>query len=368
MGRDGHRWFGAATAVALVLVVTSCDAPVEVVRSVDDGAQATSPVDKVTTGSPETGGRTAQRLESLGLSIPRDCPVPWEPVYAGTEYTYPSTVPAFEARPERGDSLDVLTRRFDPPDTDGDGTPDIVGDTATSGETVVITRTDGDLVLASDRGVVGTSGGMTAIGDLDGDGRDEVLVFSSADGPVDGGYRLYVVPGSTPSGRHDPAVVGVRLPGSTGTPLLPAGDQDGDGTDDVIVWAGDSARVVGGASLMAPGPGGALDDPAAIPGTPDGWVIGVVQLAPDHPPVLVLLTDGPDGAAALELWTEPRVVLGTRRAPLSLDSARGMAPVTAYWSGENRVIELASQMDRSGATTAWAWSLDDPCAGPTSAD
>jgi hypothetical protein len=357
----------ATIVVAMVLLAAACGEPEEVGRRVDDGSPTTSSPD-VTTTSPVPSGGAAPSLESLGLSIPQDCPVPWGPVYAQSEVHYPDTLPTSEARPERGESLDVLARRFDPPDTDGDGTADVVGDTATTGETVVISRTDGDLVLAADGGTIGTPGGVTWIGDLDGDGRDELAVFSSAEEPADGGYPIYVVAGSTPNGRHDPAAVGVRLPVSSGAWLLPAGDQNGDGNDDLLMAAGDAGRVVDGPQVMAPGPGGVLDGvPAAVPGTPDGWINGVVRLAPDRPPVLVRLTGQEGDGVTLELWTDPGVILATRRVPLTLDRARGMPPLTAYRSGGDRIIELASQMDRSGATTAWAWNLDRPCAGATPA-
>ncbi len=367
MRSHGCRRLPAAIATALALLLAAGCGDADVVGSEADESRPTGSVADTTTTSSPTSGAGGAPLEPLGLSIPSDCPVPWEPVYAATESTYPVSVPTSEVRPERGESLDVGSRRFDPPDTDGDGNADAVGDTATSGETVVITRADGDLVLAAEGAVVGTSGGMTWIGDLDGDGRDELLVFSSAEQTSDGGYPLYVVPGSTPTGRHDPAVVGVQLPGTSYVAVMPAGDQDGDGTDDVLLSVGAAARVVSGALVMAPGPGGALEEvPAAVPGTPEGWVSGVVQMVPDQPPVLVLLADELDGGVTLELWTEPGVVLRTSRVPVTLDAARVMQ-MTAYRSGEDRIVELASQMDRTGNSTAWAWNLDDPCAGPTPA-
>jgi hypothetical protein len=370
MRSHGSRRLPAAIATALMLVLAAGCGDADGVGSAADEARPTGVVaETTTTPAPSTDAGGAP-LEPLGLSIPSDCPVPWEPVYAATESTYPVSVPTSEVPPERGESLDLLSRRFDPPDTDGDGNADGVGDTATSGETVVLSRADGDLLLAAEGGSVGSQGGTTWIGDLDGDGRDELLVLSSAEEITDGGftsYPVYVVPGSTPNGRHDPAVVGVRLPVGSGAPVMPAGDQDGDGSDDVLLSVGAAVRVVSGAQIMAAGPGGAVDEvPAAMPGTPEGWVSGVVQLDPDQPPVLVLLADEVDDGVTLELWTQPGVVLTTSRVPVTLDGARGMQ-LTAYRSGEDRIVELASQMDRTGNSTAWAWNLDDPCAGPTPA-
>ena len=365
MEQHRYGWTRATVVAAIVLLAAACGDPERAGRGVDGGSP-TSSSPEVTTPSPMRSDG-APSLESLGLSIPPECPVPWVPAYAQSEVRYPETLPTSEARPERGESLDVLARRFDPPDTDGDGSADVVGDTANRGDTVVISRTDGDLVLASDGGVVGTLGGVTWIGDLDGDGRDEIVVYSSAEEPTDGGYPVYVVPGSTTNGRHDPAAVGVRLPVSNTTLLLPAGDQNGDGNDDLLMPAGGAGRVVDGSQIIAPGPGGVLEEvPDAVPGTPDGWFNGVVQLAPDEPPVLVKLAGREGDGVTLEMWTDPVVILATLRVPLTLDQARGMQ-LTAYRSGDDRVVELASGMDRSGTTTAWAWNLDRPCAGTTPA-
>lgn len=361
-----YGWMRVTVVAAMVLLAAACGDPEGVGRGVGGGSP-TSSSPETTTTLPAPSGGAAPLLEALGLSIPQECPIPWGPVYAQSEVIYPETLPTSEARPERGESLDVLARRFDPPDTDGDGTADVVGDTATTGETVVISRTAGDLVLASDGGAVGTLGGASWIGDLDGDDRDEIAVFSSSEELTDGGYPVYVVPGSTTSGRHDPAAAGVRLPVSSRAWLLPAGDQNGDGNDDLLMSAGGAGRVVDGSQIMAPGPGGVLEEaPAAVPGTPEGWFNGVVQLAPDEPPVLVKLAAREDDGVSLEMWTDPVVILATRRVPLTLDQARGMQ-LTAYRSGGDRLIELASGMDRSGATTAWAWNLDRPCAGATPA-
>ncbi len=364
MGQHRYGWMRVTVVAAVVLLAAACGDPTGAGGEVGGGSP-TSRSPQTTTTLPVPSGGAAPLLASLELSIPQECPVPWGPVYAHSEVLYPENLPMSEARPERGESLDVLARRFDPPDTDGDGTADVVGDTATSGETVVFSRTGGDLVLASDGGTVGTLGGVTWIGDIDGDGRDEIAVYTSDEGPADGGYPVYIVPGSTPNGRHDPAAVGVRLPVSSRAWLLPAGDQNGDGNDDLLMSAGGSGRVVDGSQIIAPGPGGVLEEvPAAVPGTPDGWFNGVLQLATGGPSVLVKLAGREDDGVTLEMWTDPVVILATRRVPITLDQARGMQ-LTAYRSGGDRVVELTSGMDRSGATTAWAWNLDRPCAGTT---
>src|SRR3546814_1943215 len=109
---------------------------------------------------------------------------------------------------------------------DGDGEPDAV---TNGGDEVIVSGAAGELRLARAGGSVGSPGGQTWLGDLDGDGHDEVIVYVTTL-PTEGDldplvYDLVIVPGSTDHGTHDPADVGVRLPfGVSGPPVLPLGD------------------------------------------------------------------------------------------------------------------------------------------------
>src|SRR5690606_21110926 len=125
------------------------------------------------------------------------------------------------------------------PDTDGDGRTDVIGTTA-EGAAILIERGDGQVVLAVP-GVVGFPGGRASEGDLDGDGRDDLVVYVSPfTDPPRAEDVVVVVPGSVAPGTHDPREVGVELFASSAPAgvVSGVGDQDGDGADDVA-WSGE---------------------------------------------------------------------------------------------------------------------------------
>lgn len=303
---------------------------------------------------------------ALGLDVGRSCVQPWLPVYAGGT-VYNGVPPADwpdEVRPADGPSIDVLARGYDAPDTDGDGQPDLVSTTA-EGAAILIERGDGQLVLLLP-GVVGFPGGRTSVGDLDGDGRDDLVVYVSPFGSADRSEdALVVVPGSLPAGSYDPRDVGVQLLTTTapGGLVTGVGDHDGDGSDDVA-WSGE---VVSGRALLAPGPGGRLDErPPGIGRLPERSV-GVLSLGAGVAPVFVSTRAG--GAAAaidLVLHVDPEVVLRTARVSPGINTARPGA-VTGWLSDGHRIVALTVDGGRSGDTETWAWDLDAPCAGPTPA-
>jgi hypothetical protein len=189
------------------------------------------------------------------------------------------------------------------PDTDGDGTADTVTIDEAAGS-VTIGRTSGELVLAAAGPVVPGlrsfrySDHLTA-GDVDGDGRTDLVVTVDAvdylvpgatvDGthaPADVGVRLFDVRGG-----------GVfRLPG-----FYRVGDLDGDGADDIAVSTSDNySYVIRGPAVAAPGPGGTLEPPyddviAELPGYP----VAVLALSPTVEAVAVAADD----ASSLTLAT-----------------------------------------------------------------
>lgn len=244
-------------------------------------------------------------------------------------------------------------------DTDGDGQEDPTG---TSPTEVTLVRSSGDLVLLG----ATTFPGGGAIGDLDGDGRTEVLVATGDEGPA---ATTYLVRGATPDGTHAVADVGTALPpGVFGG--RDVGDRDGDGRPDVVLADGappaGRSIVVSGAELLAPGPGGTYVEGPGVRATHDGIDVGRVAFGSGGRATLITSPDlrraeeGDD--ATLVVQGDPVVELTTAGSGLALpqdpDAYPGVAGVvvagTAVWV---TLFVPAS----TGDHTLWGWNLSDLC-------
>jgi hypothetical protein len=141
-------------------------------------------------------------------------------------------------------------------DVDGDGLPDLVvgapgADPAGngSGRVRVLRGLDGAVLWSADGGASfdGLGASVAGAGDVNGDGRDDVIAGApGADGNTGyarvysgvGGAVLWTFPGDAPGDRAGAAVAGV-------------GDLDGDGRDDVAVgFPGSGARTAGGGRVV----------------------------------------------------------------------------------------------------------------------
>lgn len=290
------------------------------------------------------------------------CPAPYAPIFAEA-WQYGPGADGREVPPPEGPSIDHLARSFEPPDTDGDGRPDTVEHLS---QVLVIGRGDGQLVLrAPEGGSVGVPSGRITIGDLDGDGRDDIFVFTATGPVVDERIdTVYVVLGSTPAGEHDTDVVGIEMPVPLGGYFVGVGDQDGDGADDVATGPGPDTLIISGRQLVAPGPGGSL---SALPEplrTVPGMVMGALQLTPGAAPILALTHADEGTVVEVTLLTDPPLALRTDRVPFG-PGRLPEAHVSGFLSDGDRIVTLGYGPNRSGSAARWMWNLDDLCASPT---
>lgn len=325
-------------------VVVGCGTVDDASPTPDDPAPTTSTAEGSDAPEVDPAGSDEPAERLLEPAPELQCEQPTPPVesvdqHSGSEATLPDL---------DGGDLFVGPTAPGPTDSDGDGVPDEIVSKQVVDDPAVIERGDGRLVFEQP-GMVASINGVE---DLDGDGRDELVVsVSDADhtgpGPAE---RSYLVPGSTPAGTHDPAEVGVRL----AAPVFSIEDRDGDGAAELVEYDGTApTRVLSGAEVIAVGPGGDARDLVPLFGLP-----GVLQgFAVVGGPSPALVTGEPDmihigdedGMRSFTTAPEPWVGgYGSLFGGLRIIDAT-----------DGRHLEL-SQADRSSAR-AYRWSLDAPC-------
>lgn len=306
-----------------------------------------------TTTAPAANAASNLPLEALELTALGSCPEPWAPLYSEIS-SYPHGTTVSGSRPAVEERLDLPARLGVAPDTDGDGVPDQIGRGA-SGEEFIAGRADGELVLARPGGEVGAPFGQPWIGDLDGDGRDELLLYST-DERRDDPLRLVIVPGSLATGRHDPLEVAVLLPLDIGAAVVSIGDVDGDGGDDVAVSGG---AVLSGVELLAVAGTGARGSLPDEIGTVSGRFSEPLWLAEGRP----VFADVSADRSEVVLLTEPPLRLGFAGVEPPRPSGSEVV-VGAYRSGGHRIVTVEQLANRSGVSGTWGWDLDAPCSTP----
>ena len=219
-------------------------------------------------------------------------------------------------------------------DTDGDGRADDVR--ATDG-VVSIRRRDGTLTLTTTAAVGVTIRGW---GDLDGDGRDDLLVD---DGP------LRVIDGRARNGSHDVDATGIRV-GDELVTIWP-GDLDGARGADFYVPhrlpSGSTTDVYSGAAVLGHEPGAdARDQPitTTLPGLPRS----LARLEPKGPLETVLFDPGPPSTLSFA----PR-----RRASLRVDLGTSHRVEWVRVFDEHGTRKVALQVDRKVAV----WPVPRTC-------
>jgi len=196
------------------------------------------------------------------------------------------------------------------------------------------------------------------VGDLDGDGADDVLISEGGLGPETPGFRVVALPAAPP---RQPSREGLALTGVAVDDIAPVGDLDGDGRDDLAVAVdryGDPAVVVvfGRATgTVAPAETGTDTDVLRIPGVspPTHAREGVVPAGdangdgrPDlalvhfgRPWILFTPADPRGRTLAVDVADAAEVVLPDRAAGITLLSRRlrgaerELVLSTAGWGG-----------------------------------
>ena len=116
----------------------------------------------------------------------------------------------------------------------------------------------GDVLLGADGRIVGESagdqaGGAVALADLDGDGRDDVVIGSTHSTSIQGSGAAYVVLGPASGERSladaDARVLGDRVDQQVGLGVE-AHDLDGDGCADLAIGAPGDRQSRGSAALF----------------------------------------------------------------------------------------------------------------------
>lgn len=338
--------------LAAALVLGGCG----VEQDTASGDDAPSPTERSAT-APSTPA------SSTDAATPSDGPVdrPVELVLLCDEPTPPiQSVDQYSGSAETLDELAgadriVAPSAAAPPDSDGDGVPDEIVAKERFDDPAVVVRGDGRLELTQP----GMASFISGVDDLDGDGRDElVVVMEDAESTESGTtVRAYLVPGSTPPGTHDPAEVGVRL----ATGVFSTDDRDGDGVPELIEHAFTGpTRVFSGAAVIALGPGGDATGLEPMFGLP-----GVLQAVADlgeGRTVLVTgeMDDGDGPAGLLHVGDEAGVrSFTTAPEPWVPDYVSTFGSLHLIDGPDGMHLDLY-QSDRSAAR-AYRWALDAPC-------
>jgi hypothetical protein len=271
------------------------------------------------------------------------CQQPYQPWFSAKTYPEPADVP------ELGPSIGIDTSK---PDTDGDGTPDTIVDAGSGGtyEHLTITRGDGVVeITPGTHDYVYLNGYGPPPGDLDGDGRDELIIG------VDQQGEQYILPGTTAPGTHAIDEAGISTGGRT-QGNDPVGDQDGDGGDDVIYRTASGFEVLSGAELMAPGPGGTVGALSPI-ATYDGTDVTAAVLASGEAPTIITGARVGD-ETTVTVHSDPPVEL-TASGMYAEYGGGGVGTITVH-RRDGATLVAVTASDRSGSSIA-IWNLTDPC-------
>jgi hypothetical protein len=274
------------------------------------------------------------------------CTQPYQPWFEATTY------PTGPVVPDLGTSL-LYTVRL--PDTDGDGMADtIVDDTDPVGgvyQSLTITRGDGTITLLPGPGhsYIYLGGYSPQPGDLNGDGRDELIVG------VDSVGEQYLLPGTVTPGTHDIASVAVSLNGLSNQ-SVPVGDQNGDHENDLAFLGASGWSVYSGADLLAPGPGGTVGPPTPLATYP-GTNLSAATLVPGAAPTII--TGHTLSATSVSLTVQESPPIELTATGVFTAYTGGVGGIGAYRRDGQTLI--TQEADTRGGASIAIWNLSDPC-------
>jgi hypothetical protein len=280
---------------------------------------------------------------ATGTASAEACAQPYSPLAWAQEYPAQEQLP-----PVTG--VDVSSQLEVPPlDSDGDSVPDTV---ALSGSS--LDRGDGTVTFESSGNFVTRPANA---GDLDGNGRDEILLYVDTPGDV----SAWVVPGTVSPGTHDVATVGIRVNLALAAPVA---DRTGDGIDDLMQWTetfvSPLTTVTSGAAIMAVGAPGDARSVAPVLSMP-GWFVAFVQLAPG-PPSIITATYVPNGIELRIGHDSSAPVFTTSPAP-AVSGGQFTVDIRSVLDSGDGTFMIGSTSSRSGIES-YLWRLDEPCAAP----
>lgn len=165
-------------------------------------------------------------------------------------------------------------------DFDGNGWPDIAGVRGLDARATLVLNGPEAFADAQTAGLGAAASVPVAVagGDLDGDGRDELLATLGESG------ALVVFKGRASGGLGTPEVHTLRTPQGARATAVAVADVDGDGDRDVVAAFGDSA------SVLTNDGHGVLTPTAGAVTIPSPYDLKLVELAGDDDPDLVVLS------------------------------------------------------------------------------
>jgi hypothetical protein len=295
----------------------------------------------------------------LGWSCEAGCEQPYRPV--GTQYRHVGADPVGDW-PVTGELRPPVLPAFD---TDGDGVTDTQSLSADE-RALTIGRSSGDLVLTVPEPFrIIPFAAMTADGDLDGDDRADLIV-SVRDSLGD--LSHHVVPGATPAGSH--ALLDGFASPFAGTEdivqLQVIGDLDGDGRDDVVAEeyvGGVTPRTLVWLAADVPVAPGSPPVPASRD-LPTG-LAGVVGLEGRNALLLQEEEEFPTDVVRVSLWLPEAELRFTTEGSEPLRVMPSAYAEVYQDEDQSWLVLTASTRD---ATQVWAFDLDDLCAGAPDID